>query len=159
MGNRITPCLWFDTRAEEAANFYVSVFKNSRITNVSHYGDGVPDRAGTVLTVEFEIDGQPMTGLNGGPEFTFDEAISFQVSCEDQAEVDYYWDRLLEDGGEESQCGWLKDKFGVSWQIVPVEMMQLLMDPDPERANRAMAEMMTQRKLDVAAIRRAADGG
>ncbi len=153
---KITPCLWFDTQAEEAAKFYTSVFKNSRIVEVSRYGDAGPRPAGTVLTVVFELDGQRITALNGGPQFTFDEAISFQVDCADQAEVDYFWERLT-DGGEESMCGWVKDRFGLSWQVVPRRMLELLGDPDPGRAQRAMAAMMQMRKLDVSELERAAD--
>jgi predicted 3-demethylubiquinone-9 3-methyltransferase (glyoxalase superfamily) len=154
---KITPCLWFDTLAEEAAGYYVSVFKNSRIVNVTHYGEAGPREAGLVLTVEFELDGERFTALNGGPDFTFDEAISFQVDCADQAEVDYFWDRLSEDG-EEGPCGWVKDKFGVSWQVIPRIMPELLTDPDPARAQRAMAAMLQMGKLDVQALRDAADG-
>ncbi|HEX5510910.1 MAG TPA: VOC family protein [Actinomycetales bacterium] len=154
---KITPCLWFDTQAEDAANFYTSIFKNSRIIDVSRYGEAGPRPAGTVLTVVFELDGQRITALNGGPEFTFSEAVSFQVDCADQAEVDYFWERLG-DGGEESMCGWLKDRFGFSWQIVPRRMMELLGDPDPARAQRAMAAMLQMRKLDVSELERAAAG-
>ncbi|MER5303302.1 VOC family protein [Streptomyces lasiicapitis] len=156
---RITPNLWFDTQAQEAAEFYVSVFPNSKITNVTNYGDAVPDRAGTVLTVQFELDGQPYLALNGGPQFTFDEAVSLSIECADQEEVDLYWSKLTADGGEESQCGWLKDKFGLSWQVVPVELPPLLNDPDPGRARRAMEAMFKMSKLDVAAVRAAADNG
>lgn len=154
----ITTCLWFDTDAEEAATFYTTVFPNSRILNTSHYGDAGPKPAGTVLTVEFELDGKPFTALNGGPEFTFSEAISFQISCKDQDEVDHYADTITANGGAEGPCGWVKDRFGVSWQIVPVALFELLGDPDPERANRAMAAMMKMQRLDVAALRAAADG-
>ena len=158
MSQRITPCLWFDTEGEEAANHYVSIFKNSRIVNTSHYGEGGPRPAGSVLTVLFELDGQQFTALNGGPEFKFTEAVSLQVSCESQDEVDEYWDKLVE-GGEPSQCGWLKDKFGLSWQIVPTELEKLLSDPDPGRQSRAMQCMMGQQKIDIGAIRAAADNG
>ena len=154
----ITTCLWFDTDAEEAATFYTSVFPNSRIVSTSHYGDAGPKPAGTVLTVEFELDGRPFTALNGGPEFTFNEAISFQVSCKDQDEVDYYADHITSNGGAEGPCGWVKDRFGVSWQIVPVALVELLSDPDPDRAQRAMAAMMKMQRLDIAALRAAADG-
>lgn len=153
----ITPCLWFDTEGEEAASFYVSVFPNSRITEVAHYGEGGPRPAGTVMTVAFELDGEPFTALNGGPQFSFDEAISFEITCEDQGEVDHYWDALT-DGGEESQCGWLKDRFGVSWQVVPKALPELLADPDAERARRVMEAMLTMKKIDVAALRSAYDG-
>jgi predicted 3-demethylubiquinone-9 3-methyltransferase (glyoxalase superfamily) len=157
MPQKIIPNLWFDTRAEEAAEFYISVFKNSRIVNVARYTEAGPREAGTVMTVEFELDGQRFVGINGGPQFTFDEAVSFQISCEDQDEVDYYWDRLTE-GGEESQCGWLKDRYGLSWQVVPTGMEEVFNDPDPERARRAMEAMLGMSKLDIAALRDAADG-
>jgi predicted 3-demethylubiquinone-9 3-methyltransferase (glyoxalase superfamily) len=153
---KITPCLWFDTEGEAAAEFYTSVFPNSRVLEVSRYGDENPSRAGSALTVEFELDGTHFTALNGGPQFTFDEAISFQVSCDGQDEVDYYWDTLTA-GGEESQCGWLKDKFGVSWQIVPTALIELLADPDPDRAQRAMQAMLGMKKIDIAAVEAAAD--
>ena len=153
----ITPNLWFDTEGKEAAEFYVSVFPNSKIHNVSYYGEAGPRPAGTVLTVDFELDGQPFTALNGGPEFTFSEAVSMLIPCTDQDEVDYYWDKLLE-GGEESQCGWLKDRYGFSWQVVPTELEVLLADPDPARAERAMKCMLGMKKLDIAELRAAADG-
>ena len=153
---RITPNLWFDTESLEAAEFYVSVFPNSRITNVTYYTEAGPRPAGTVLTVDFELDGQAYTAINGGPEFTFDEAISLLVNCADQAEIDYYWAKLSE-GGEEGQCGWLKDKFGLSWQVAPEGMEELLSDPDQARAQRAMAAMLGMKKLDIAAIEAAAD--
>ncbi len=155
--NRITPCLWFDTQGEEAANFYTSIFDNSRIVQVSHYNDAGPRPAGMVLMVDFVLDGQSFLALNGGPEFTFDEAISFQVNCESQEEVDEFWDKLT-DGGEEGPCGWLKDKFGVSWQIVPTVLDELVRDPDPERSQRAMKAMMGMTKFDIAELQRAADG-
>ncbi len=155
---RITPCLWFDTEGEEAATFYVSLFKNSRITEVSRYGEAGPRPAGTVMVVSFELDGQPFTALNGGPEFTFSEAISFQIDCQSQEEVDYYWDGLTA-GGEEGPCGWLKDRYGVSWQVVPSALIALLQDPDPGRSQRAMAAMLTMKKLDIAALQAAADQG
>ena len=154
---KITPNLWFDTEGEEAAEFYVSVFPNSKITAVNYYGEAGPREAGTVLTVDFVLDGQEYTAINGGPQFTFDEAISLLVNCADQDEVDYYWDKLT-DGGEESQCGWLKDRFGLSWQIVPAGMEEILGDPDPARGQRAMKAMFGMKKLDVAALRAAADG-
>jgi predicted 3-demethylubiquinone-9 3-methyltransferase (glyoxalase superfamily) len=154
---RITPNLWFDTQGLEAAEFYVSVFPNSKITNVSRYGEAGPREAGMVLTVDFELDGQPYTAINGGPHFTFNEAISLLINCADQDEVDYYWDKLLE-GGEPSQCGWLKDKFGLSWQVVPTGMGDLMADPDPERSQRAMKAMLGMVKLDLAALQAAADG-
>ncbi len=156
MQQRITPNLWFDTEAEEAAEFYTSLFKNSRIVHVARYTDAGPRKAETVMTVEFELEGQRFVGINGGPEFKFDEAVSFLISCEDQDEVDYFWSRLSE-GGEEGQCGWLKDKFGLSWQVVPQGMEEILNDPDPERATRAMKAMLGMRKLDIATLRAAAD--
>jgi predicted 3-demethylubiquinone-9 3-methyltransferase (glyoxalase superfamily) len=155
---RITPCLWFDTEGEEAATFYVSLFKNSRITEVSRYGEAGPRPAGTVMVVSFELDGQPFTALNGGPEFTFSEAISLQIDCQSQEEVDYYWDGLTA-GGEEGPCGWLKDRYGVSWQVVPSALTTLLQDPDPGRSQRAMAAMLTMKKIDIAAVQAAADQG
>jgi predicted 3-demethylubiquinone-9 3-methyltransferase (glyoxalase superfamily) len=154
---RITPNLWFDTQGEEAAEFYVSVFPNSRITNVTHYNDAGPREAGTVLTVDFVLDGQEYTAINGGPEFRFDEAISLLINCDDQEEVDYYWDKLSE-GGEESQCGWLKDKYGLSWQVAPSGMAEILNDPDRQRGKRAMKAMLGMKKIDVATLRAAADG-
>ena len=157
MQGPITPNLWFDTQAEEAAAFYLSVFPNSRILTVTHYTEAGPREAGMVLTVEFELNGQRFVGINGGPNFTFDEAISFEIDCEDQEEIDYYWEALT-DGGEESQCGWLKDRFGVSWQVVPTGMAELFADADPERARRAMEAMLKMRKLDFAALQAAADG-
>jgi predicted 3-demethylubiquinone-9 3-methyltransferase (glyoxalase superfamily) len=153
---KITPCLWFDTQGEEAANLYTEIFDNSRITRVTHYGSAGPRPEGMVLTVEFELDGQPFTALNGGPDFTFNEALSLQVSCESQEEVDYFWDKLGE-GGEPGPCGWLKDKFGLSWQINPTRLNELLTDPDPERAQRAMKAMLSMGKIDIAEVERAAD--
>jgi predicted 3-demethylubiquinone-9 3-methyltransferase (glyoxalase superfamily) len=154
---RITPNLWFDSESLEAAEFYCSVFPNSEIKAVSHYTDAGPRPAGTVLTVDFVLDGQELTAINGGPEFTFDEAISLLINCADQDEVDYYWDKLTE-GGEESQCGWLKDRYGLSWQVVPEGMAELMNDPDPARATRAMKAMLGMKKLDVGALWAAADG-
>jgi predicted 3-demethylubiquinone-9 3-methyltransferase (glyoxalase superfamily) len=154
---KIVPNLWFDTEAEEAAAFYISVFKRSRIVNVARYTEAGPRPAGTVMTVEFELDGQRFVGINGGPQFTFDEAVSFQITCEDQDEIDYYWDRLSA-GGSEGPCGWLKDRFGLSWQVVPTGMEELFADPDPTRAQRAMEALLKMGKLDVAALREAADG-
>jgi predicted 3-demethylubiquinone-9 3-methyltransferase (glyoxalase superfamily) len=153
---RITPNLWFDTQGQEAAEFYVSVFPNSAITNITHYGEAGPRPAGTVLTVDFVLDGQEYTAINGGPEFTFDEAISFLINCADQEEVDHYWSKLSE-GGEEAQCGWLKDRYGLSWQVCPVGMAELLADPDRGRAERAMRAMLGMKKIDLAALRAAAD--
>jgi predicted 3-demethylubiquinone-9 3-methyltransferase (glyoxalase superfamily) len=157
MPNKITPNLWFDTEGEEAASFYTSVFKNSRIVNVAYYTEAGPRPAGTVMTVEFELDGQRFVAINGGPEFTFSEAISLQIDCADQEEVDYYWEKLSE-GGEEGPCGWLKDRYGLSWQVVPTGMDEIFSDPDPERARRAMEAMFQMRKLDIATLRAAADG-
>src|SRR6059036_144957 len=157
---KITPCLWFDNNAEEAVNFYTSIFKNSKIRNISRYGEagyeihGKP--AGTVLTIEFELNGQAFTALNGGPIFKFNEAISFQVSCESQEEVDYYWEKLSEGGDRKAQqCGWLKDKYGVSWQVVPRGLAEMLKDSASEGPKRAMAAVMKMKKLDIAEIRRA----
>jgi predicted 3-demethylubiquinone-9 3-methyltransferase (glyoxalase superfamily) len=154
---KIVTNLWFDTEAEEAAEFYTSLFENSRTVNVSRYPEGAPREAGMVMTVEFELDGQRFVAINGGPEFTFDEAISLQISCEDQDEVDYFWERLT-DGGEESQCGWLKDRYGLSWQVIPKGMEEIFSDPDPERARRATQAMLGMRRLDIAALRSAAEG-
>jgi predicted 3-demethylubiquinone-9 3-methyltransferase (glyoxalase superfamily) len=153
----ITPFLWFDNQAEEAARFYTSVFPNSKLGTISRYGEAGPGTPGSVMTVDFELDGEQFTALNGGPEFTFTEAISFQVSCETQDEVDRYWSTLSE-GGEEGPCGWLKDRFGLSWQIVPTALPQLLGDPDREKAQRAMAAMLKMGKLDIAELERAAEG-
>jgi predicted 3-demethylubiquinone-9 3-methyltransferase (glyoxalase superfamily) len=157
MQQKIVPNLWFDTEAEQAAEFYTSVFENSRIVNVTRYTDAGPREAGTVMTVEWELEGQRFIGINGGPEFAFDEAVSFMISCETQEEIDYYWERLSE-GGSEGPCGWLKDRFGLSWQVVPTGMEELFADPDPKRAERAMAAMLKMRKIDLAELRRAADG-
>ncbi|MEV8285490.1 VOC family protein [Streptomyces niveus] len=154
---KITPNLWFDGQAEPAAEFYIGIFPNSRITGITHYGEAGPGPAGTVLTVEFELDGQTFIGINGGPQFTFDEAISFMIGCADQEEVDYYWEKLS-DGGEEGPCGWLKDKYGLSWQVVPGGMEEMLNDPDQARGQRAMKAMLGMKKLDLAALRAAADG-
>jgi predicted 3-demethylubiquinone-9 3-methyltransferase (glyoxalase superfamily) len=153
----ITPNLWFDAESKEAAEFYVSVFPNSKVANVTYYGEAGPRPAGTVLTVDFVLDGQPFTAINGGPEFTFDEAISLLINCADQDEVDYYWDKLTE-GGEESQCGWLKDRYGLSWQVVPAGMEEMLNDADQQRGQRAMKAMLGMKKLDLAALQAAADG-
>ena len=156
MSQKITTNLWFDTEAEEAAEFYVSVFKNSRIANVTRYPEG-SDRAGTVLTVEWELDGDRFVGINGGPQFKFDEALSLSISCEDQAEVDYFWEKLSE-GGEKGPCGWLKDRYGLSWQVVPKGMEEMYDGSDPERAKRAFEAMQKMGKLDIAALQSAADG-
>ena len=157
MRQRITPNLWFDTEAEEAADFYTSVFKKSRIVGVTHYPEDAPREAGMVMTVEFELDGQRLVAINGGPEFKFDEAISLQINCDTQEEIDYYWDRLT-DGGEEGPCGWLKDRYGLSWQVTPTGIEEIFGDADPERARRAMEAMLKMSKFDIEAMRRAADG-
>lgn len=155
---QLTPCLWFDTEAEQAAEFYVSIFPDSKVTNLSRWGEAGGDRAGSVLTAEFELSGNRFTALNGGPEFHFTEAISFQIPCEDQAEVDYYWEKLLADGGEPSQCGWLKDKFGVSWQVFPTRLPELLANPDPQIAGRVMNAMMAMGKIELEPLEAAARG-
>jgi predicted 3-demethylubiquinone-9 3-methyltransferase (glyoxalase superfamily) len=157
MQHKIVPNLWFDTEAEAAADFYTSVFENSRIVNKTHYTEAGPREAGMVMTVDFELDGQRFTGINGGPDFKFDEAVSFLIDCKDQEEVDYFWEKLTE-GGAESQCGWLKDRYGVSWQVVPAGMEEMFADADPQRAERAMKAMLGMSKLDIAALRAAADG-
>jgi predicted 3-demethylubiquinone-9 3-methyltransferase (glyoxalase superfamily) len=157
MRQKLTPNLWFDTEAEEAAAFYTSIFENSRIVDVTHYNEAGPREAGTVMTVEWELDGQRFVGINGGPEFQFNEAVSFQIACETQEEVDYFWEKLS-DGGSEGPCGWLKDRFGVSWQVTPAGMDELIADADPERARRAMEAMLKMGKLDLPTLRRAADG-
>jgi len=153
---KITPCLWFDTEGEEAAKFYTSIFENSRILDISHYGDAGPRPAGTVMTVSFELEGQEYLALNGGPEFRFNESVSFQVHCETQEEVDRFWNNLT-DGGEEGPCGWLKDKYGLSWQTIPTVLPELLGDPDPEKSQRAMKAMLDMKKIDINALRKAAD--
>jgi predicted 3-demethylubiquinone-9 3-methyltransferase (glyoxalase superfamily) len=152
---KITPCLWFDTEGEEAATFYTAVFPNSRIVDVARYGSAGPRPEGTVMAVSFELDGQKFVALNGGPQFTFDEAISFQVDCQSQEEVDDYWSKLSA-GGEEGQCGWLKDKFGLSWQIVPARLIELLQDPDREKSQRAMEAMLKMKKIEIDDVERAA---
>jgi predicted 3-demethylubiquinone-9 3-methyltransferase (glyoxalase superfamily) len=151
---RVTPCLWFDTQAEEAAKFYTSIFKNSKLGHISYYGDDAPLPKGTVLTVTFTLDGQEYMALNGGPEFKFNEAVSFMVNCKTQDEIDYYWDKLTA-GGQEVQCGWLKDRYGVSWQIVPAGIATMISDKDPARADRVMQALMKMVKLDLAALERA----
>ena len=155
---RITPCLWFDTQAEEAAEFYVSVFPHSEIVHVSRYGEGAPMPAGTALVVLFRLDGVDFQALNGGPAFSFSEAVSFYVNADDQAEIDRLWETLIADGGEPSQCGWLKDKYGLSWQIVPPILNELLEDPDPEKAGRVMQSMLGMSKLDIAQLQAAYRG-
>jgi len=153
----ITPCLWFDTEGEQATNFYTSVFPNSRITDIARYGSAGPRPEGSVMTVSFELDGQKFLALNGGPEFKFSEAISFQVFCNTQEEVDTFWSKLTE-GGEEGPCGWLKDKFGLSWQIVPRALTELLSDPDKEKAQRVMQAMLSMKKIEIDVLERAAAG-
>jgi len=155
---KITPCLWFDGNAEDAVAHYTSIFKDSKVTRTLRWGDENPDLKGKVLLMEFELAGQQYQALNGGPQFPFTNAISLSVDCADQAEVDYFWTKLLEGGGSEGNCSWLKDKFGLSWQIVPRRLPELLADPDPARALRAMQSMMTMNRIDIAAIERAADG-
>jgi predicted 3-demethylubiquinone-9 3-methyltransferase (glyoxalase superfamily) len=160
---KITPCLWFDHQAEEAATFYVSVFKNSKITSVARYGEAGKEihkrPAGSVMTVEFELDGQSFTALNGGPVFTFNEAISLQVVCENQEEVDYYWDKLSQDGDPRAQqCGWLKDKYGLSWQIIPKVLLEMMKDHKSPTAQRAMEAMLRMKKIDIRALERAVAG-
>jgi predicted 3-demethylubiquinone-9 3-methyltransferase (glyoxalase superfamily) len=156
-GNALTTCLWFDTEAEAAANFYTSIFKDSRLGGVSRYGDIGPGAAGTVMTVEFELNGQRFVALNGGPEYTFSAAVSFQIPCADQDEVDYYWSRLSA-GGQEVACGWVKDRFGLSWQVIPSVFFEMMSDPDPDKAGRVMSTMLTMTKFDVAALQKAYAG-
>lgn len=160
---RIAPCLWFDDQAEEAAKFYTGIFRNSKIVNISRYGEagrefhGKPP--GSVMTVAFELDGQPFTALNGGPVFKFNEAVSFQVNCETQEEVDYYWDKLSEGGDEKAQqCGWLKDKYGVSWQVVPVALQEMINDPDTKKSQRMMEALLRMKKLDIGGLKKAFAG-
>jgi predicted 3-demethylubiquinone-9 3-methyltransferase (glyoxalase superfamily) len=153
---KITPFLWFDHQAEEAAGFYASIFPNSKIVKVARYGEGAPRPAGSAMTVEFQLDAQTFVALNGGPHFKFSEAISFVVNCQTQEEVDHYWEKLSA-GGAEVQCGWLKDKFGLSWQIVPTALSQLLSGPDSEKSRRVMKALMTMKKLDIAALKQAYD--
>jgi predicted 3-demethylubiquinone-9 3-methyltransferase (glyoxalase superfamily) len=155
--SKVTPCLWFDTEGEEAARFYTSVFPNSRIVDVTRYGEAGPRPEGMVMTVTFDLDGQRFVALNGGPDFTFNEAVSFQVDCETQNEVDAYWSRLG-DGGEQGPCGWLKDRYGVSWQIVPRALPELLADDDRDKSQRVMRAMLGMRKIDIDELERAAAG-
>ena len=161
--DKLVPCLWFDNQAEEAARFYTSIFKNSKIGRISRYGEAGKEvhgrPAGSVMTVEFELEGQKFTALNGGPVFTFNEAISFQIYCETQQEIDYYWERLTKGGDERSQqCGWLKDKYGVSWQVVPTVLAELMADPDREKADRVMEALLPMKKLDIETLKRASQG-
>jgi predicted 3-demethylubiquinone-9 3-methyltransferase (glyoxalase superfamily) len=155
---KITPFLWFDTQAEEAASFYVSLFKNSRIGRIARYGEAGPGPKGRAMTLEFELDGLPFTALNGGPMYRFTEAFSLSVACADQAEIDRLWDGLTADGGQPGRCGWLKDRFGLSWQIVPANMGALLGGDQPPKSQRAMAAMMQMGKLDIAALEQAREG-
>ena len=153
-----TPCLWFDTHALDAANFYVSVFKNSKLGTITYYGEGAPLPKGTVLTVAFELDGQEFVGLNGGPIFKFTEAVSFMINCDTQEEIDHYWDKLTADGGQPVQCGWLKDKYGLSWQVVPRSIAKMMSDKDPTKVGRVMGEVMKMVKLDLKKLEAAYHG-
>ena len=155
---KITTYLWFDREAEEAANLYTSIFKNSKILNVARYGDAGPGPKGTAMTVNFQLDGQEFIALNGGPMYKFTEAISLLVDCETQEEVDRLWNKLTADGGEQSMCGWLKDKFGLSWQIIPSALFRLMSDPDPEKSKRVIESMLQMKKIDVPALERAHAG-
>jgi predicted 3-demethylubiquinone-9 3-methyltransferase (glyoxalase superfamily) len=157
MIQKIKPFLWFDHQAEEAANFYCSIFKNSEILKVERFPEGAPGPAGSVMVVNFRLEGQQVIALNGGPMFKFTEAISFSIATETQEETDYYWNKLTSGGGQESQCGWLKDKFGLSWQVVPTALNQLLADPDKKKAQRVMQAMLQMKKIDIAALQRAAE--
>jgi predicted 3-demethylubiquinone-9 3-methyltransferase (glyoxalase superfamily) len=154
---KITPFLWFDGQAEEAAKHYVSIFPNSKILTTTRYGAAGPGPKGSVMTVDFELDGRRFTALNGGPEFKFNESVSFVIECKTQKEVDTYWEKLL-DGGQESQCGWLKDRFGLSWQVTPVALLEMIGDPDPKKVARVMEVMMTMRKLEIEPLKRAYEG-
>lgn len=154
----ITPFLWFNNQAEDAAHFYTSIFKNSKILSVSRYGDAGPGPKGSVMVVSFQLAGQEFTALNGGPQFTFSEAVSFVVNCENQQEIDEYWSKLTSGGGQESLCGWLKDKFGFSWQIVPVQMGKLMTHKDPQKANRVMQALLKMKKIDIGTLEAAAEG-
>ncbi|MFC9843581.1 VOC family protein [Streptomyces sp. NPDC060223] len=156
--NGFTTCLWFDGQAEEAVDHYISIFKNSELGRITRYTEAGPGPVGSVVTVEFVANGQKFIALNGGPQFTFNEAISFQIDCDDQEEVDYYWNKLTEGGGEGGPCGWLKDKYGVSWQVVPVRLVEMVVDPDPQKAARATAAMLKMGKLDIAALEKAYAG-
>nr|PZN68118.1 MAG: hypothetical protein DIU58_01085 [Sphaerobacter thermophilus] len=158
MAQTITPCLWFNGQAEEATNFYLSVFPNSEVLNVTRYTEVGPGEPGSVVTISFQLNGQEYLALNGGPEFKFNEAVSFIIDCATQEEVDHYWEKLTADGGEPGPCGWLKDKFGVSWQVVPSILDEYLRDEDRERANRVMETMLKMSKLDIAELQRAYEG-
>ena len=153
---KISPFLWFDSNAEEAANFYVSIFKDSKILKIARYGEAGPGPAGSVMVVNFQIEGQDFIALNGGPLFKFTEAISFVINCQTQEEVDHYWNKLTAGGGQESQCGWLKDKYGLSWQVTPTILGELLADKDQKKAQRVMQAMLQMKKIDTAALKRAA---
>ncbi len=155
---KITPFLWFDNQAEEAMNFYVSIFKNSKVVTATRYGDAGPGPKGTVMTAEFQLEGQEFVALNGGPHFKFTEAISFVINCETQEEVDYFWEKLTAEGGAESQCGWLKDRYGLSWQVVPTAVIEMLKDKDPERSQRAMKAVLQMKKIDIGQAKQAYDG-
>jgi predicted 3-demethylubiquinone-9 3-methyltransferase (glyoxalase superfamily) len=156
---KINPFLWFDTQAEEAARFYVGLFPNSKIVQVSRYGEAGPGAKGTVMTVTFELEGREFVALNGGPQFQFNEAVSFSVECKTQEEVDRYWNALIEGGGKEGPCGWLTDRYGLSWQINPTILGEMLSDPDPAKAKRAMEAMLKMKKIDIAALKRAYNNG
>lgn len=156
-GKALTTCLWFDGQAEEAADYYLSIFPDSKLGRIGRSTEAGPGPAGTVLAVEFELNGQKFVGLNGGPQFTFDEAISFQIHCANQDEVDYYWNKLSE-GGQEGPCGWLKDKYGLSWQVVPGMLIDMIADPDPEKAKRTTEAMLSMGKLDIATLQKAYAG-
>ncbi|MBA3771625.1 MAG: VOC family protein [Ramlibacter sp.] len=163
ISSKIAPCLWFDSQAEEAARFYTGIFKNSRIVAITRYGEAGQEihgqKPGTVMTAAFELEGQSFTALNGGPVFQFSEAISLQITCENQEEVDYYWVKLSQGGDDKAQqCGWLKDRFGLSWQVVPLAMIEMLVDPDTAKSQRAMTAMLAMKKLDIAQLQRAFDG-
>ena len=153
---KISPFLWFDSNAEEAANFYVAIFKDSKVLKIARYGEAGPGPAGSVMVVNFQIEGQDFIALNGGPLFKFTEAISFVINCQTQGEVDHYWNKLTAGGGQESQCGWLKDKYGLSWQVTPAILGELLADKDQKKAQRVMQAMLQMKKMDIAALQRAA---
>ena len=159
MAQKIHPFLWFHDQAEEAMNFYVSIFRNAKAGEVTRWGEGGPGEPGSVLTANFTLAGMEFTALNGNPDFRLNESVSFYIDCESQEEVDYYWNALIADGGEESMCGWLKDKYGLSWQVIPSALPRLMTDPDPEKANRVMQAMMQMRKIDVARLEAAHAGG
>ncbi len=155
---KITPFLWYDDKAEEAAKFYCSIFKDSKVLSINRYGDAGPGPKGSVMVAEFQIEGQKFVALNGGPHFKFTEAISFVINCETQEEVDYFWEKLTADGGAESQCGWLRDKYGLSWQVVPTVLIELMKDKDPEKSQRVMKAMLQMKKIDIPTLKRAYEG-